>query len=142
MDAPITHLFVYASLRQGFENPFFEYIKNHFDLVGSGYVNGVLYDLGDYPVGVPHDEYKVVGELYEAKCPEDFDWSIAQLDDYEGLNPEEGEQAPYRRMITTAYCNGQSYASWVYWYTGEINSTTIVESGDVFEYMRRKYGRN
>ena len=142
MDAPITHLFVYASLRQGFENPFFEYIKNHFDLVGSGYVNGVLYDLGDYPVGVPHDEYKVVGELYEAKSPEDFDWSIAQLDDYEGLNPEEGEQAPYRRMITTAYCNGQSYTSWVYWYTGEINSTTIVESGDVFEYMRRKYSRN
>ena len=142
MDAPITHLFVYASLRQGFENPFFEYIKNHFDLVGSGYVNGVLYDLGDYPVGVPHDEYKVVGELYEAKSPEDFDWSIAQLDDYEGLNPEEGEQAPYRRMITTAYCNGQSYTSWVYWYTGEINSTTIVESGDVFEYMRRKHGRN
>ena len=142
MDAPVTHLFVYASLRQGFENPFFEYIKNHFDLVGSGYVNGVLYDLGDYPVGVPHDEYKIFGELYEAKSPEDFDWSIAQLDDYEGLNPEEGEQAPYRRMITTAFCNGQSYTSWVYWYIGEINSTTIVESGDVFEYMHRKYGRS
>ena len=141
MDAPITHLFVYASLRQGFENPFFEYIKNHFDLVGSGYVNGVLYDLGDYPVGVAHDTYKIVGELYEAKSPEDFDWSIAQLDDYEGLNPEEGEKAPYQRMLTTAYCNGQSCSSWVYWYIGEINSTTIVESGDVFEYMRRKYGR-
>jgi gamma-glutamylcyclotransferase (GGCT)/AIG2-like uncharacterized protein YtfP len=139
MDTPVTHLFVYASLRQGFENPFFEYIKNHFDLVGSGYVHGVLHDLGDYPVGVPHDEYKIIGELYEAKSPEDFDWSIAQLDDYEGLNPEEGEKAPYRRMIAHVYCNDQPYKAWVYWYTGEINSTVIVESGDVFEYMRNKH---
>lgn len=140
MDAPVTHLFVYASLRQGFENPFFEYIKNHFDLIGSGYVQGVLYDLGDYPVGVPHDSYKIVGELYQAKSTDDFDWSIAQLDDYEGLNPEVGEKAPYRRMTTTAYCNGQSYTSWVYWYIGEISSNIVVESGDVFEYMRRKHG--
>ena len=140
MDTPVTHLFVYASLRQGFENPFFEYIKNHFDLIGSGYVNGVLYDLGDYPVGVPHPEYRIVGELYEAKSPEDFDWSIAQLDDYEGMNPEEGESAPYKRMIDTVYCNGKEYRSWIYWYTGEIHSNIIVESGDVFEYMRRKHG--
>jgi gamma-glutamylcyclotransferase (GGCT)/AIG2-like uncharacterized protein YtfP len=88
---------------------------------------------------VSHDEYKIIGELYEAKSPEDFDWSIAQLDDYEGLNPEEGEKAPYRRMITNVYCNDQPYKAWVYWYTGEINSTVIVESGDVFEYMRNKH---
>lgn len=140
MDTPVTHLFVYASLRQGFENPFFEYIKNHFDFVGSGYVHGVLYDLGDYPVGVPHPDYRIIGELYEAKSPDDFDWSIAQLDDYEGMNPEEGERAPYNRMIDTVYCNGNTYRAWIYWYTGEINSNIIVESGDVFEYMRRKYG--
>lgn len=140
MDTPVTHLFVYASLRQGFENPFFEYIKNHFDLVGSGYVHGVLYDLGDYPVGVPHPDHRIIGELYQAKSPEDFDWSIAQLDDYEGMNPEEGERAPYNRMIDMIYCNGNTYRAWIYWYTGEINSNIIVQSGDVFEYMRRKHG--
>ncbi|MFN5334908.1 MAG: gamma-glutamylcyclotransferase [Bacteroidota bacterium] len=140
MDTPVTHLFVYASLRQGFENPFFEYIKNHFEFVGSGYVHGVLYDLGDYPVGVPHPDYRIIGELYQAKSPEDFDWSIAQLDDYEGMNPEEGQCAPYDRMIDTVYCNGNQYPAWIYWYTGDINSNIIVESGDVFEYMRRKHG--
>ena len=138
MDTPVTYLFVYASLRQGFENPFFDYIKHHFDLVGSGTVKGALYDLGDYPVGVPNDQYRIIGELYHAKSEEDFDWAIAQLDDYEGLHPEEGEAPPYQRMLTTAECNGQSYTCWVYWYTGTIPYTTIVESGDVFEYMKSK----
>jgi gamma-glutamylcyclotransferase (GGCT)/AIG2-like uncharacterized protein YtfP len=140
MDTPITNLFVYASLREGFENPFFEYIKNHFDLVGTGYVHGALYDLGDFPVGVPHASSRIKGELYEAKSPEDFDWSIAQLDDYEGMNPEEGERAMYKRMVETIDCNGQVYRAWIYWYTGEIGGHPMVESGDVFEYMRRKHG--
>lgn len=138
METSVTYLFVYASLRQGFDNPFFEYIKHHFDCVGRATVHGALYDLGDYPVGIPNEHYRIIGELYEAKSPDDFDWAIAQLDDYEGLNPEEGEAAPYQRSLTVSECNGRTYTCWVYWYTGIIHSTTIVESGDVFEYLKNK----
>ena len=138
MDTPLVHLFVYGSLRKGFQSPFFDYIKNHFTYVADGKVKGCLHDLGEYPAAVPGPDCKIVGELYVAHTPADFNWAICQLDDYEGVYPEEGEPALYRREVTHVYHEGGETPAWIYWFNGSVAGKPIVESGDVLEYLRNK----
>ncbi len=138
MSAPIIHLFVYGSLRQGFNNPFFEFIRNHFSFVGSATVKGTLYDLGEYPAGIPSETNTILGELYVAKSQADFNWAIAQLDDYEGLHTEEGENSWYRRDIATVTTEQGEFLSWMYWYIGDVSNERIIPSGDIMDFVRSK----
>src|ERR1700748_2119725 len=98
------HLFVYGSLRSGFNHPAYAYISNHFELVGTAKVKGKLYDLGAYPAALPTtDEFFIYGELYRLRETEEFAWAIAQVDDYEGVTPEPGEMALYTRQRTPVF---------------------------------------
>jgi gamma-glutamylcyclotransferase (GGCT)/AIG2-like uncharacterized protein YtfP len=135
----IFQLFVYGSLRSGFRSPVYEYISRFFTFVGEAKVKGKLFDLGEYPAGIPvTDDVFIKGELYTAKNPQEFSWAIGQLDDYEGLNAEEGEQPLYYRSISTAYIDDQLTDAWVYWYNGDITGKRFVESGDILEYLKNK----
>jgi gamma-glutamylcyclotransferase (GGCT)/AIG2-like uncharacterized protein YtfP len=138
MDTPLIHLFVYGSLRRGFLHPVFDYIKNHFTFVADGTAKGRLYDLGLYPAAVPDDEGNLIGELFVANSEEDFNWAIAQLDDYEGLNPEADETPLYRREQTTVYYNNEQQTAWIYWFNGTVENKPVIESGDVMEYFKNK----
>jgi len=141
MNTSVIRLFVYGSLRQGFNNPFFEFIRNHFSYVGIATVRGTLYDLGDYPAGIPSDTNNIVGELYLANSEADFDWAITQLDDYAGLHPEEGELSLYRRETAMVTCEGVESRAWMYWYNRDVQHETIIPSGDVMDYLRSR-GQN
>ncbi len=133
------YLFVYGSLRSGFPSAAFQLMSPYFKLVAEAKVKGKLYDLGDYPAGIPTAEEKyIVGELYKANSEEEFNWAISQLDDYEGVYPEEGEEQQYQRAVTTVIADGNEYTSWIYWYKGDTEGKPLIESGDVFEYARRK----
>ena len=139
MESSHQQLFVYGSLRSGFNHPAYAYISTHFTLVGSATVKGKLYDLGDYPAAIPSDEdFFITGELYRLKEEQEFSWAIAQIDDYEGINPEPGEAALYRRDLTTVYINHQSTTAWIYWYNNEITGKPLIASGDVLEYLQKK----
>ena len=92
-DSPVYRLFVYGSLRSGFQSPAYEYISRYFHLVGNGRAKGKLFDLGSYPGAVPTDDDSfIIGELYDINDPSQFSWAIAQLDDYEGVDVAEGEE--------------------------------------------------
>lgn len=133
------YLFVYGSLRSGFPSPAFQYINPYFKLVAAGKVKGKLYDLGEYPAALPTaDENYIIGELYEANSQEEFNWAISQLDGYEGVHPEEGEEQLYDRALTTAFANGNEYTAWIYWYKGDVMGKPIIESGDVLEFARNR----
>lgn len=55
-------LFVYGTLRSGFQSPAYSYISRYFTLIGEAKVKGRLYDLGDYPAAVPVEEdYFIIG---------------------------------------------------------------------------------
>jgi gamma-glutamylcyclotransferase (GGCT)/AIG2-like uncharacterized protein YtfP len=139
MDTPVIHLFVYGSLRRGFQHPVFDYIKNHFSFVADAKVKGRLFDLGVYPAAVPwEDGNGLTGELFVANSEEDFDWAIAQLDDYEGLNPEADEAPLYRREQVTVNYNGSETKAWIYWYNKSVEGNPVIESGDVMEYFKNK----
>lgn len=139
MSNEIYKLFVYGSLRSGFRNPVYEYLTKYFHLMGEAVVKGKLYDLGEYPAATATNEEKFIsGELYSINNPLEFSWAIGQLDDYEGLNVEEGETALYKREAVIAYQNGEPQTAWIYWYNGDITGKPEIESGDLLQYLQQK----
>lgn len=139
MKTNVTKLFVYGSLRSGFHNPAYDYISKYFTLIGEAKVKGKLYDMGNYPAAVQvFDDHFIVGELYDLKETQDFSWAIEQLDDYEGVNPEEGEKALYKRELVNVLYKEQSVEAWIYWYAGDIEGQPIIPSGDVKDFILHK----
>ena len=136
----IYQLFVYGSLRSGFHHPAFEYISRHFSLVGNGKIKGLLYDTGAYPGAVQTtDERFIIGEVYRIKDEEEFDWAIAQLDDYEGVDAEQGETALFKRESTLAHLDtGKTTQAWVYWFKGNVFQKPVIASGDTLQYYKEK----
>ena len=133
------NLFVYGSLRSGFRSPAYEYISRYFQFVTEGKVRGYLYDLGEYPAALPtNDSAFIVGELYQARDSAQFEYVIAQLDDYEGVTPEPGESPLYNRVLTEVETPQGMVKAWVYWYNGSITDRPIVASGDMMEYLKKR----
>lgn len=135
-------LFVYGSLRKGFNSPVYELMSRYFELLASGRIKGRLYDLGEYPAALPtNDEAYIIGELYRIKNADELDWAMAQLDDYEGIYDNEDGGGPlYRRDVVTVYRDGgQTTHAWVYWYARSIEGKPFIPSGDVLQYQQEKH---
>jgi gamma-glutamylcyclotransferase (GGCT)/AIG2-like uncharacterized protein YtfP len=136
----VKKLFVYGSLRSGFQSNAYHYVSHYFTLLGLAKVPGQLFDLGEYPAAKPAPETGnfIHGELYELNEKSAFSWAFGQLDDYEGVVTEEGEPAMYRRELTTAEINGREEIAWIYWYNGDVTGKPAVASGDIIEYFKNK----
>lgn len=139
MKNEIFQLFVYGSLRSGFRNPIYHYLTQYFHLQGEAVVRGRFYDSGDYPVALPTEEdHFLSGELYEVNSAEEFSWAIEQLDDYEGINVETGEEPLYRRDLVEVFRNGIPTQAWIYWYNQSVEGMPAIETGDVLKYLQEK----
>ena len=139
MELTCRNLFVYGSLRSGFNNPAYRYISKYFTLIGEAYVNGKLYQLSDFPVAVPSENDSLIkGELYTIKVPSECSWAFAQLDDYEGVQAEEGEHPLYKRVLTAVFMNDKEEKAWVYWYNGSIENGTRIEESDLLAYLKQR----
>ena len=140
MDTHPQQLFVYGSLLSGFHHPAYAYISQYFTLLSAAGIKGYLYDMGNYPAAVPATEEGafIQGELYEINNEDEFSWAMAQLDDYEGVNVEEGEVPLYRREKVTVYLPGSTTEAWVYWFNGDITGRPFIESGSVLQYIADK----
>jgi gamma-glutamylcyclotransferase (GGCT)/AIG2-like uncharacterized protein YtfP len=133
-------LFVYGSLRSGFHHPAFEYISRHFLFVDNGKIKGVVYDIGAYPGAIKTaDQSFIVGEVYVIRNEDEFDWAIAQLDDYEGVDAEEGETPLFRRALAEVFLdNGEKTNAWVYWFNSDVVGKPVITSGDTLQYYQEK----
>jgi gamma-glutamylcyclotransferase (GGCT)/AIG2-like uncharacterized protein YtfP len=139
MQQPSFYLFVYGSLRKGFQHPAYEYISRYFHLVSEAKVKGSLYDMGLYPAAIPTaNDLFISGELYRINHAEEFDWAIAQLDDYEGIYPEPGETPLYRRELADIFLPDRTESAWVYWFNGEVHEHRRINSGDLLVYLQEK----
>ncbi len=133
-------IFVYGSLRSGFRSAAYEYVSKYFTFVAEAKVKGLLYDQGDYPVAIPTTTNNfIIGELYTINNTDEFSFAIAQLDDYEGLNPDEDEKALFNRIVSTIYHHdGKTTDAWVYWFAGNVIGKPIIQTGDVLQYLKQK----
>jgi len=139
METTTSQLFVYGSLRSGFRNPAYQYLTQYFHLLGEAMVQGKFYDKGPYPVAIPTTEDAYInGELYVFNNPEEFNWVIEQLDDYEGINVETGETPMYKREMVTVLQGGVASKAWIYWYNGSVNGLKEIATGDVLKYLQEK----
>ena len=139
MQTPTYQLFVYGSLRSGFRNPAYQYLTQYFHLLGEGVVQGKFYDNGSYPVAIPTEgESFINGELYVLNNPDEFNWVIEQLDDYEGLNVEQGEKPLYKRELVTVFQAGAPSQTWIYWYNESVVGMAEIATGDVLKYLQEK----
>jgi gamma-glutamylcyclotransferase (GGCT)/AIG2-like uncharacterized protein YtfP len=135
----VYQLFVYGSLRSGFRSPVYEYISRFFTFVGEARVRGKLYDLGEYPAALPVQEDSfIIGELYIIKQEDEFSWAIGQLDDYEGVNIEVGEEKLYYRELADVLLNDTVTRAWIYWFKGDVSGQPLITSGDLIQYMGEK----
>jgi gamma-glutamylcyclotransferase (GGCT)/AIG2-like uncharacterized protein YtfP len=133
----VFHLFVYGSLRSGFQSPAYDYIKQYFDLVAPAKVKGKLYDMGEYPAAVPGiEDAWIKGELYVARSADEFSFALAQLDDYEGVTVEKHEVQLYRRELIKVEVEGTLIPAWIYWYNGDVAGRPEVKSGDILQYLK------
>lgn len=138
----VYHLFVYGSLRKGFKNEAYSYLNQFFDIVGQGTTPGVLYDNVNYPVAKPSQlpgDY-IVGELYAIKNPHELDYAFMQIDDYEGLFPDDGELPKYSREVTLVDINGIKVPAYVYWYKGDVSPLQRINAHDMLVYLEQRYG--
>ncbi len=133
-------LFVYGSLRQGFRHQAYDYMSRYFRLLGPAKVKGLLYDLGGFPAARPATgDHFIVGELYQINTASEFQWAMAQIDDYEGLKVETGETPLYYRAVANVLLDDGGHAdAWIYWYNGDVADKPLIASGDVLDYMRQQ----
>lgn len=133
----VHQIFVYGSLRSGFNSSAFEYISRYFQLVAPAKVRGLLFDMGEYPAALPTSEdHFIIGELYAIKEAEEFGWALEQLDEYEGIN-DSPEDAPisFRRDLVEVITDNGNTTAWIYWFNSPVQDKPIIASGDVLEYL-------
>jgi gamma-glutamylcyclotransferase (GGCT)/AIG2-like uncharacterized protein YtfP len=121
MIEPIRHLFAYGTLQPGLAPAEITPVMEKLRLVGEGFIDGKLYDLGAYPGAVfdPASAWIIYGTVYE--LPEDAE-VLRQLDAYEG--PE------YARIEQLAVLTAGGVVNcWVYDYQGRPDEEHFIESG-------------
>src|SRR5574339_636591 len=123
-------LFVYGTLRRGFNHPMARLLALHARYVGAGWLNGRLYHLGRYPgVIFSHrpDDW-VRGDLYEMNAPPRL---LSRLDRYEGVDTDRKRLAEYQRLIAEIRRgDGATQQAWVYCYRLPVNRLKRLGFGD------------
>ena len=95
----------------------------------SGWVRGVLYDLGDYPGAVldPESSSKVFGTILQLLANTAV-WD--ELDAYEGFdaaNP--GASLFVRKRCPVVLADGSTLECWIYEYNGACDRSLIITGG-------------
>ena len=112
-----------------YENEPVEFMRKNCTLLGEGFFQGTLLDLGTYP-GAIYDkfsEYKVFGEIFEIQ--KNKKELVAYLDRFEGVGEEFTRPNEYvREVIPIETHNGTLHAS-CYLYNLDWNEKMIIYSG-------------
>ncbi|HME00498.1 MAG TPA: gamma-glutamylcyclotransferase family protein [Terriglobia bacterium] len=126
-------LFVYGSLRRGFElhGVLAGLGARH---VGNASLRGRLFDLGHYCGAKPSNAAadRVHGEVYRLANPER---ALGILDRTEGLRPGAPAESFYRREAAEVTLeNGATTQAWIYWLARWPGPKRLIASGDYAEH--------
>jgi len=121
-------IFVYGTLMSGLQRE--EALFNS-AFLGTGYINGSLYDLGSYP-GLKHGSGKVFGELYEIDL-----LTLDYLDQIEGFFVAQPETSLYIRQAITATkaLNSECCIAETYFYNMSVDESHKIITGDYRDYI-------
>ncbi|MBD3627080.1 gamma-glutamylcyclotransferase family protein [Cyclobacterium sp.] len=129
-----TNLFVYGTLRRGFNHPMGQFLEKEADFLRRGYIFGLLFDLGPYPVAVYSDkqDQQIVGDIYAFQENSNL---LSILDDYEGIGEllETGVTFERKQMVVRL-ADGSQLDAWVYLHAGYIDHLIPIATGDYLAY--------
>lgn len=129
-------LFVYGTLLRGLRDDVLK--KVGAKLVGTGTIQGRLYDLGRYPgakrrIG-PSD--RVRGEVHRLPDPEN---ALAVLDEYEGFFPDTPAKCEFvREAVKVTLDGGRRQQAWAYLYNRPVDESQFMPSGDYRDRAREQ----
>ena len=129
-------LFVYGTLRKGHGHPMSQLLDTSAQLLGEGFFQGLLFDLGPFPVAVSTElpGQVVVGDLYLLKQGEKV---LDLMDEYEGVGEVLDQGIAYQRVqVKVTLKDGAVHDSWIYLHTGHTNHLRPISSGDYLEYLK------
>ncbi|HEV3326395.1 MAG TPA: gamma-glutamylcyclotransferase family protein [Puia sp.] len=130
------HLFVYGTLRKGYDLKLMGKVNQLISYVGQGKVNADLYDLGRYPGAIRSSRGpEVIGDVFELSDPERV---LRTLDRYEGIGPDETASEFVRRKSRIKLRSGKTVTAWVYWYNQEPAGKIRIRHKNYLNYLKNK----
>lgn len=122
-----TFLFVYGTLRTGFDGAMARRLRTEARHVGIAHAKGGLYRVDGYPGLAPGSEGVVTGDLFELK---DAAFTLSWLDDYEECSPAYPAPQEYRRVMVQVKGEAGPVMAWAYIFAHEVDGLARIESGD------------
>lgn len=130
-------VFFYGTLMSGFRREGRTRVELALELVGHGYIQAVLFDIGMFPAAVPASDARVHGEVHRMLDPEAV---LQSLDEFEGYRHEEPDASLYiRAEAEVTLDDGRVDRAWVYFYNAPLGSAPRIESGDYLQYLNVKH---
>ena len=130
------HLFVYGTLRKGYDLRLMDKVSPLIRYVGQGKVNADLYDIGRYPGAIRSNKGpEVIGDVFELSDPERV---LKLLDKYEGIGPDKAAAEFVRRRSRVKLRSGRTVTAWVYWYNHEPAGKIRIKHKNYLNYLRNK----
>ncbi|ALJ04431.1 hypothetical protein APS56_04440 [Pseudalgibacter alginicilyticus] len=123
----MSYLFVYGTLLQSLKNPISKFLNEHSEIIGQGYIQGKLYDVGEYPAAILSDfkTDKIYGTALKIINPENV---FSVLDTYEGTN--ETPPLYIKKKIMVYLENKYNIQAWVYIFNYPVQHLKRIHSGD------------
>lgn len=120
-------LFVYGTLRAGYDGPMAKWLAAAASHVGLATARGRLYRVRDYPGFVRCPSALVVGDLFQ--LPDD-PAVLDRLDEHEECAAHFPQPHEYRRERLTALSENGPVDAWAYVYSWDVSDLELIESGD------------
>jgi len=127
-------VFFYGTLMTGFKRPGRTRVDFDLELVGHGWIDAVLFDLGIYPAAIPATDSRVRGEVHRLRQLETV---LRMLDEVEGYRPERPDASLYvRSEVAVTLDDGRVEQTWAYFYNAPLGGAQRIESGDYLEHLK------
>ncbi len=124
------YLFVYGTLRDGFDNEARRLLLKHADFIREGTFRGKLFLVNDYPGAVNSEDDRdiVHGEVYRLNNSRPL---LAGLNEYEGCSGSYPQPTEYTREEAMIRLAGKAAVrAWVYIYNRHTKGLYEIVSGD------------
>lgn len=125
------NIFVYGTLKKEMLGKVMPEIKPYVRFSNRGYVNGKLYDLGEFPGAKPSKsaDKKVYGQLLNIK-PGFEEKVLKELDEYEEFYPLAKVNSLFKRQRVKVFTNDANVVdAWIYWYNKPVEEINEIGSG-------------
>src|SRR5205085_4012333 len=124
------YLFLYGTLIPNRANKVMAKAVRQLRRIGPGYVQGRLYDLGEYPGAIldQSSETRITGEVYEITDRRDI---LASLDSYEEFDPANLENSLFvRTQSFVTLSDNRKLKCWLYVYNRNPGTAPLIVDGN------------